>query len=132
MLLTIRNEIMVLAKPAIGTSVHHLEAKYIQTLLTLTSDSSIIAAVTTICKFMTEEIRVQMSWVVSFAEHTHESEPPNFIQYKFLQAIDYTLNIDMIGTDVIQDSTLASIRSVSQNCMIIENPHYIMENHYSS
>ena len=116
---------MMLAKPAIGTSVHPLEAKYIQTLLTLTWDIDLIAATTTICKFMTEEIRVQMRWVLSFAEDTVTPFPA----YKFLQAIDYTLNGDLMSTTNIQDSTLASIRSVSHNCMIIEIPYNIMEKH---
>ena len=112
---------MLLAKPAIGTSAHHLEAIYRQKLLTLNWKIQVTAG-TTICKFMTEEVRVQMRWALSIADQP-------FPAYKFLQAIDYTLNGDLMSTTNIQDSTLASIRSVSHNCMIIEIPHYIMEKH---
>ena len=108
---------MVLDKPAIGTSVHHLEAIYRQKLLTLNWKIQ-VAASTTICKFMTEEVRVQMRWALSIAD-------PPFPAYHFLQAIDYSLNGDLIGQDIFQDSKLASIRRVSHNYMIIEIDHYI-------
>ena len=79
----------------------------------------------TICKSMTEEVRVQMRWALSIADTP-------FPAYHFLQAIDYSLNGDLMGMDICQDSKLASIRRVSHNCMIIEIPHYIIEKHNSS
>ena len=64
-----------------------------------------------------------MRWALSIAD----SPSP---EYKFLQAIDYTLNGDLIIQDIFQDSKLASIRGVSHNCMTIKIPRFIMEKHY--
>ena len=49
---------------------------------------------------------------------------------EFLQAMDYTLNGNQMIHYIIQDSKSAFIRSVSNNCMKIKIPHFIMDKHY--
>ena len=65
-----------------------------------------MAAATIICKFMMEEVRVQVHWDLSIVD------PPAPVT-KFLLAVDYTLNGDRMIQTIIQDSKLASIQNVS-------------------
>ena len=67
---------------------------------------------------MMEVARVQESWALSIADS------PTPVP-KYLQATDYTWNGDQMLHNIIEDSKLAFIQSVSHNCLIIEISNYI-------